>query len=171
MLNLLHEAEAELPLLLDDREGWKSLFIDYHASFVERLYRPWRENRLYLHCIHSCPASAALFHPHPWPSAMRVHTGTYEMGIGYGRELPPVAARIVASGPMEYEMTDRDTWHYVRPIGGVALTVMISGPPWERESPAPSKALSPLAPARVSELLAIYRDLYSTRLRNPGSPS
>jgi hypothetical protein len=84
------------------------------------------------------------------------------MGIGHGAgiEAPPVAARIIASGALEYEMTDRDAWHYVRPIDGVAFTVMLSGPPWQRNSPSAGKVLEPLAPSRVTELLEVYERLY-----------
>jgi hypothetical protein len=161
MLNLLHEAEKELPRLLYDG-GWQSLKVDYHPPFVDRLWRDWRGCRLTLHRIHPCAPEEALFHPHPWPSAMRIHEGTYEMGVGWGRgqETPPVAARIVASGAMEYEMTDPDAWHYVRPIGGPAMTVMLSGAPWTRWSPRGEKPLSPLAPAEIEELLVWFRRVY-----------
>src|SRR5687767_10331982 len=162
MLALLEMAEGELPNLLRQREGWKTLFVDYHAPFVERLYREWNGHRLYLHCIHPCAPEAALFHPHPWPSAMRVHSGEYEMGVGYGKgdEPPPIAAKIVAEGSMTYEMSDPDAWHYVRPIGGVAMTVMLSGPPWDRSSPRPEKVLSPLSEERALELLERFRAFY-----------
>jgi hypothetical protein len=167
MLNLLHEAEKELPALLVD-DGWQSLKVDYHPPFVDRLWRDWRGCRLTLHRIHPCAPGDALFHPHPWPSAMRIHQGTYEMGVGWGRgqETPPLAARIVASvtanGSMEYEMTDPDAWHYVRPIGGPAMTVMLSGPPWPRWSPRPesNRPLGPLAPEERAELLEYFRQLY-----------
>jgi hypothetical protein len=61
---------------------------------------------------------------------------------------------------MEYEMTDPDAWHSVRPIGGPAITVMISGPPWGRPSPKSDRPLSPLAPEEVEEMLALFRVLY-----------
>jgi hypothetical protein len=163
MLDLLHEAEKELPQLLASPDGWKSLLVDYHPPHVERVYREWRGMRLCLHWIHPCERGEALFHPHPWPSAMRVLSGTYEMGVGYGEgdHAPPVAALIVASGPMEYEMTDRDAWHYVRPLGGVAMTLMVSGAPWQRSFPQAPTRLSPLSDARVKETLEAYRRVYS----------
>jgi len=159
MLNLLHEAERELPALLVDG-GWQSLKVDYHPPFVDRVWRPWRDCRLSLHRIHPC--DEALFHPHPWPSAMRIHQGTYEMGVGWGRgeTAPPMAARIIASGPMEYEMVDPDAWHYVRPIGGPAMTVMLSGQPSGRWSPRSEKPLSPLDAREVAELLEYFRGVY-----------
>lgn len=162
MLDMLHAAERELPALLRSPEGWKSLLVDYHPPLVERAYRDWRGCRLYLHRIHPCGPGEALFHPHPWPSAMRVLAGTYEMGVGYGRgeAAPPLACRLVASGPIEYEMTDEDAWHYVRPVGGVALTVMVTGAPWARPSPQSPRPLPALAPEKVAELLALYQKHY-----------
>jgi hypothetical protein len=160
MLDLLAAAEADLPRVLAG--PWHSLAIDYHPPRVDRLWCAWRDCRLYLHRIHPCTAAEALFHPHPWPSAMRVHRGTYEMGIGYGKTTPPIAARVIASGPMAYEMTDPDAWHYVRPLGDVAITVMISGAPWSRATPIVAQPLRPLAPEVIEELLGIYRAIYPT---------
>lgn len=162
MLDVLARLEAELPSLLVDRT-WNSLDINYHPPFVERLWIPWNAYRVSLHRIHPCEPSEALFHPHPWPSAMRILEGTYEMAVGYGGGTtpPPVAARIVASGEFRYEMTDRDAWHYVRPIGRPAMTIMVTGTPWDRAAPSPSgKALQPLDAARHTELLAWFRSRY-----------
>ncbi len=164
MLNVLHEIERALPELLAAREGWESLDIDYHPPRVERVFRLVGETRVYLHLIHPCAPEEALFHPHPWPSAMRVLRGRYEMGVGYGagEAPPPIAVRLVASGDMEYEMTDRDAWHYVRPIDAPALTVMVTGQPWQRSAPRSERPLSPLSPARVEELLAFAREHYGS---------
>jgi hypothetical protein len=163
MLNILHDAERELPDLLATPAGWRSLKVDYHPPFVDRVWREWRGHRLQLHRIHPCAPGDALFHPHPWPSAMRIHAGTYEMGVGWGagESPPPIAARLIASGPMEYEMVDPDAWHYVRPIGGVAMSVMVSGAPWARWSPRSDKSLVELAADEVLALLAFFRPIYS----------
>ena len=82
MLHLLHAIEADLPLLLTNTDGWASLDIDYHPPRVERVFRDLDGARVSLHVIHPCEPEQALFHPHPWPSAMRVLSGTYEMGVG-----------------------------------------------------------------------------------------
>jgi hypothetical protein len=160
MLDVLARLEAELPQLLD--RPWHSLHIDYHPPTVERLWQTWGDYRVSLHCIHPCEPSVALFHPHPWPSAMRVLEGTYEMAIGYGTgdTAPPVAARLVATGDLRYEMTDPDAWHYVRPIGKPAMTIMVTGKPWPRPSPTSSEPLEPVPPARAAELLAWFRARY-----------
>ncbi len=162
MLHLLHEVEIELPKLLMSPDGWKTLRIDYHPPHVDRVYRDWQGMRLCLHWIYPCEPGEALLHTHPWPSAMRVLRGHYEMGVGYGKgdAPPPIAARIVASGPMEYEMTDPDAWHYVRPVGGVAMTIMLSGKPWNRWSPQAPKELSPLSENQFLAILDAYRSVY-----------
>ena len=84
MLDVLEAVEQKLPELLRDEAGWNSLFIDYHPPTVERLWRTWGEYRVSLHRIHPCERGTALFHPHPWPSAMRILSGEYEMAVGYG---------------------------------------------------------------------------------------
>lgn len=164
MLKLLSQAERELPHLLESAGGWTSLRVDYHPPFVDRLWRPWGEgHRLSLHRIHPCRPEEALFHPHPWPSAMRILAGSYEMGVGHGPgdRPPPIAARVIARGDLRYEMTDPDAWHYVCPIDGVAWTIMLSGRPWARPSPRSDQPLSPLPPAEMEEMLARYRELVS----------
>jgi hypothetical protein len=146
------------------------MYIDYHPPTVERLWRKWGEYRICLHRIHRCAAGEALFHPHPWPSAMRILSGEYEMAVGYGKgEMPPpVAARLIASGPFCYEMTDPDGWHYVRPIGHAALTLMVTGKPWDRPSPKSDMPLRPLTTEEKSALLRFFRKRYreSRRVRD-----
>jgi hypothetical protein len=165
MLNLLEAAEKELPRLLRDEAGWNSLYIDYHPPTVERLWRPWGECRLALHRIHPCERGRALFHPHPWPSAMRILSGEYEMAVGYGKgeEPPPVAALMIAAGDFRYEMTDPDAWHYVRPLGRPAMTLMVTGKPWDRPTPRSSQPLQPLSEAQKSLILHFFRERYPLR--------
>ena len=165
MLDVLEAAEQELPSLLKSMEGWNTLNINYHPPHVERVVRRWGEHRIYLHRIHPCETSEALFHPHPWPSAMHILSGVYEMAVGYGsgQEPPPFAAKLIASGDLKYEMVERDAWHYVRPIGDVAMTIMITGKPWERWSPGSGKLLKPLTDASTDEILAFFRERFPSK--------
>jgi hypothetical protein len=162
MLEILAAVEQELPRRLLDEDAWSGLFIDYHPPTVERLWVRWRDCRVSLHRIHPCPAGAALFHPHPWPSAMRILVGEYEMAVGYGKgeAVPPVAALMIARGDFRYEMTDPDAWHYVRPLGGPTLSVMVTGKPWDRPSPHSSKPLVPLTDGQRAELFRLFREHY-----------
>lgn len=162
MLTVLSEAERMLPELLKTRK-WNSLLVDYHPPFVERLWCQWLDFRICLHRIRACDEGAALFHPHPWPSAMRVVAGRYEMGVGYtaGDTAPPVAAKLIMPAGTAYEMTEPDGWHYVRPLTDVTLSVMVSGKPWSRRCPKNTKQLRPLAQHVVAELLEVFRCHYS----------
>lgn len=165
MFEFLHAAERALPELLSSPEGWKSLDIDYHPPRVERLYRPWGVGRLMLHRIHRCEREQALLHPHPWPCAVRLLTGSYEMGIGHGHGTTPpvIAAHVVAEQGMQYSMTDRDAWHTVRPLSAFAYTVMVTGAPWGREAPQESGPLGTLPAAVVEELRGKFRGFYDGR--------
>ncbi len=162
MLEMLHAVEAELPMLLRRDSAWHSLFVDYHKPYVERLWRPWQEGRIYLHRILPCTMEESLFHPHPWPSAMRVLEGSYEMtlGSGSGSEPPPVAARLILPARSEYEMADIDGWHAVRPIHAATMSLMVTGEPWERWSPRSDKPLSPLSEAARTRILQFFQDHY-----------
>ncbi|MCL5996822.1 MAG: hypothetical protein M1546_12315 [Chloroflexi bacterium] len=162
MLDVLYTVEKELPILLQDEGAWKSLYVDYHPPIVERLWLGWREYRVNLHRIHPCGPGEALFHPHPWPSAMRVLVGEYEMAVGYGQgdTPPPIAVLMIASTEFCYEMTEPDAWHYVRPIGGPTLSLMVTGKPWERWSPRSEKPLHPLSAEQRDLIFRFFRARY-----------
>lgn len=163
MLQIMYEVEKNLASLLSNPSNWKSVDINYHPPRVERLWMQHGEYRISLHCIHSCTTEEALLHPHPWPSAMRIIQGKYEMGVGYSttNELPPIAAKIILCVPSEYEMTDPNGWHYVRPTGKCVYTLMITGTPWERDSPKSSEPLVPLSEERKEEIIKVFRERYT----------
>ena len=162
MLDVLCAVEQELPLLLQAEAGWNSLYIDYHPPFVERLWRPWQEYRIQLHRIHPCTRQEALFHPHPWPSAMRVLAGEYEMAVGYGagETPPPVACLLIAGAGFRYEMTDPHAWHYVRPLNAPSLSLMVTGRPWQPAAPKSHPELRPLRPEQKEVLIQMFRSRY-----------
>lgn len=159
MLARLLTVEAALPALIADVDGWKSLDINYHPPRVERLYRDLDGVRVSLHRVWPCAPEAALIHPHPWPSAMRLIAGRYRMWIGYGAglETPPLAALVELAAGSRYVMEDPDQWHAVMPIDGPTLSVMVTGQPWERAMPVrPTTPLTPLAPSVVTALLGQF---------------
>jgi hypothetical protein len=162
MLDILFQVEQALPQLLEDESDWQSLLVDYHPPTVERLWTAWQGYRVYLHRIHPCEREQALFHPHPWPSVMRVLDGEYEMAVGFGAgtQTPPVAALMVARGDFRYEMTHPDSWHYVRPLGRPTLSLMVTGKPWDRQAPRSTTPLRRLQPDQVAELLRSFRSLF-----------
>jgi len=130
--------KAKLYDLLCDASIWKSVDIKYHLPRVERLWCQLGKYRLYLHFVHTCERNESLFHPHPWPSAIHVIEGEYEMGMGFGEglEKPDIFSTIVSQGSMYYEMPHRDGWHRVRATSSVCSSVMLAGEPWGREMPA-----------------------------------
>ncbi|OGQ23228.1 MAG: hypothetical protein A3I05_04120 [Deltaproteobacteria bacterium RIFCSPLOWO2_02_FULL_44_10] len=162
MLNILHEVERLLPKLLEDSSSWNTLFIDYHPPIVERVWRQWNEYRICLHRIYSCEKNEALFHQHPWPSAMKVLEGVYEMNVGYGKSAapPPVAATILLPAGSEYEMIHPQGWHSVRPLEKVTMSLMVTGKPRDEGSPQSAKPLCPLPENTKEEILRFFQDCY-----------
>ena len=162
MLDILYAVENELPMLLHDEDTWNSLYVDYHPPIVERLWLPWGDYRVNLHRIYPCARDEALFHPHPWPSAMRVLSGEYEMAVGYGKgeTAPSIAALMIASGDFRYEMTDPDGWHYVRPLREPTMSLMVTGKPWDRPSPKSGKPLQQLSVEQRSAMFQFFREQY-----------
>lgn len=53
---------------------------------TEKIWRQHGDIRINLHRI--LPTTKdVFFHPHPWPCAMIILKGIYEMGMGYGAEV------------------------------------------------------------------------------------
>lgn len=178
MLDVLHRVENDLPdLLRDGVDAWQSLDIDYEPPRVQRLWRShqWQGHepvRIYLHRIFPC--AQALYHPHPWPSAIRIITGRYEMGLAYAEtlQLPNIiradreVARVVLGPGNQYEMCNPAGWHYVKPLGKEpSLSVMVTLKPWDPplfDHGLFGKAanLQPLATDAKAELHAKFTEEY-----------
>jgi hypothetical protein len=180
MIELLAEVEKSLYNLLRQTDVWHTLDVDYEPPRVERLWCDWHRAgvtyRINLHRIHPC--EKALMHPHPWPSAVKVLSGKYEMGIGAllvagpasfpARAIPEVmktVATVVLTAGATYEMLDERGWHYVKPIDKPSLSLMLTGPPFEWRPDhgpfkKPDKKLGPLSPEAEAALLNEFKQLY-----------
>ncbi len=157
MFVFLEKILSELPDLL--KNDWNSLHITYEPPIVERLWLQYdNEHRILLHRIFPCE-NKPFFHPHPWPSAVHIISGTYEMNIGYGSGIvpPPVASTVRLTKGSSYEMTDLNQWHSVRPIGEPSLSVMVTGKPWKREMPIVPPKQEKLDEEKIQEL----KDMFS----------
>jgi hypothetical protein len=164
MTEIGRNAECSLRELLDSpHEMWESLDVDYEPPHVERVWCTLMDLRVSLHRIHPC--EKALYHPHPWPAWVRILTGNYEMGIAYGtdRENLHEVARTRLWSDSEYEMVHPHGWHYVRPIGGFSLSLMVTAPPWKGALPnedfGGSADLGPLDQEDKLEILNAFRSL------------
>lgn len=177
MLEVLRHADEQWPTLIEDSPScWTSLDVDYEPPRVERLWRALEHHpaggapldyRLYLHRIHPC--DKGLWHPHPWPSAVKVLSGRYEMGVGQSltKYAPPSAASLVLPAGSEYEMVDPDGWHYVRPLGPEpSLSIMVTARPWHLRhlgEKKPTGTLRPLTDEAVDDLIIAFHRVHWSR--------
>jgi hypothetical protein len=166
MLEKLEFVEKNLSDLLSEKERgrWKTLFIDYEKPWVERVWCQFEEMRVNLHRIHPCADGEALFHPHPWPSAMKILAGKYEMAIGYGERgldnPPKIAAKLEMGENTQYEMVEPNAWHYVRPINRPVMSLMVTGTPWNRGSTKRSKTLVGLESNKIKDIFSFFQAFY-----------
>lgn len=166
MLDKLLDIEKVMPQLLSDEDCWKSLHIDYDHPNVERVYCDWNNYRINLHLIHEVPESnKPLYHPHPWPSVMRILSGEYQMELGEGAfygSPPPVVSRLIMSKGSAYEMTNMNAWHTVKPLGGKVASLMITGKPWwDGWSPNDVElSMGPLTEDRKRVILELFKSFY-----------
>ena len=167
MMRKLVETEMRLPDLLRDGKPWKTLWITYHPPFVERLWRQWGECRICLHTIHALEEDEKrepLFHPHYWPSAMRVHD-SYTMNIGYGDPdgpTPPVILTQNLAAGSTYAMEDPWTWHSVRPPTKTSRSTMVIGPLYEGLviKPSPLKERVELTKGMHDNTIELFQEMY-----------
>jgi len=176
LLAALEDFESALPFICDDPSDWTSLDVDYDKPRVERLWRSVKHPkhgslRLYLHRIHPC--GTPLYHPHPWPSAVKIiqASGVYEMGVGTSRDSSDPAETVMVLRLPEgssYEMTEPNGWHWVNPVTSPVLTLMVTAEPWTYQHPGlkkPTEKLEPLAQSTAAVLLAMFREACFTRSR------
>jgi hypothetical protein len=163
MIEKLLLVEQDLPSLLKTA-NWQSLYVTYEKPYVERMWCAWGDYRVNLHKIHPCDEGESFFHPHPWPSAIKIIDGIYQMEIGYGEGIiaPSRVGVTCWLGPGSYyEMTDINSWHSVRPIKNPVISIMLTGKPWGREMPSGDHIkLSSLSESKEQEILSFFRDRY-----------
>ena len=166
MINKLNELEQSLPDLLENETDWQSLFIDYETPHVHRLWRQIDdEHRLLLHRIEPC--NRPYMHKHPWPSAVHVLEGLYEMEVGVEESdqvISPrnlVAAKIVLAPGNWYEMTNPLAWHYVKPLDVPSYSTMLIAKPWPNKVPeTPPPTPRALFPHEKAELVAKFKSFF-----------
>lgn len=172
MLDVLRDViENDLPGLLERRDEWRSVHVTYHPPRVERLWIQHGDLRVLLHRIHPCAPDEPLYHPHPWPSAVRIISGHYEHKIGFmsqfGDNLHTLSTGVLAAGS-EYEMTNRMSWHSVRPLDYHSDSIMVIGPlykPSVRMPSPPTEKQGPLSPERFDELFREWHEIGTRRRR------
>ena len=157
--------------MLKDPSIWKSLDIDYHPPRVERLYTDYDGYRICLHKIYFCRKEDALYHPHPWKAAFHILDGKYETGLGYSEttDKPKVLSTVISKGEMYYEMTDPNTWHYVKPLhkNDWCYSIMLSGDKFKDMNPAVQKSdkeLKPLSDEKKESLLHSFLILLEEKI-------
>lgn len=168
MLDKLFEVEAALlrrPKEFLKKYKLHTMFIDYHEPFVERIWFQYdKESRAYFHKIHPCTAEdSALFHPHPWESAIRIMKGGYEMGVGHSKtkKIPKVDCKLFLQDYTSYEMIEKDAWHYVRPIDRPSYSIMVTGKLTGRIMPVePEKKFRELKKSEIKDILDIVYKFY-----------
>ena len=157
MLDYLKEVEQRLPELLQSLDGWTSKFITYEEPHVERLYRQDGPNRIFLHRIFPC-TDRPFEHTHPWPAAMKIVEGWYEQEIGMGDE----TLMTIKHGPgSTYEMINPLAVHSVAPSTEYVLTIMVTGPKYNRFSRLYEPVVNPeLTLENANKLLEDFRRYY-----------
>lgn len=164
MIDKLYEVEASLMKDILSKP-LNTLRIDYHQPFVNRIWYQYDETyRVYLHKIFPAKTSNdALFHPHPWKSAIRIISGRYEMGVGHSNtnKIPKIDCKLVLSAGTVYEMLEEDGWHYVNPIKKASYSLMVTGELNKRKMPIePLKEFRKLNKKEISEILEVFETYY-----------
>lgn len=172
MLNVLNEVKSKLPqLLLEKAQKGEinTLYVDYHKPFVSRIWFQLDEiNRVFLHGIQPCNSDIeALWHFHPWESAIEIISGKYEMGIGHSEKniIPSADCKIILAVDCPYEMINPNGWHYVAPTEKPSYSLMVTGKLFPRREMhiKPEKEFRKLTKTEILDILMNFsaaHDLY-----------
>lgn len=146
MLDILKIISSRFPTFLRnavEAGTVKTMYIDYEKPYVSRLWFPaevlGKNIRVFIHRIEYTD-EPVYFHPHKWESAMLILSGSYEMGIGHSEtnEPPKIDCKLILPTETMYEMTEKDSWHYVKPVKSSCYTLMVTGDLNNREMPIES---------------------------------
>ncbi|MBN8828178.1 MAG: hypothetical protein J0H68_05675 [Sphingobacteriia bacterium] len=164
MLKELLNFEKNILLYLNSVNDWNSLLIDYEKPITERLWKNFNNHRVYLHRIYPCNKEEAFFHPHPWPSAIKIVNGTYEMFIGTSdnENRPKFKTKVVLTSGSYYEMLTSNEWHSVRPINNYTYSIMISGKPFIIGETPRQSHLKPLSEEKKKEIFDFFLENYTS---------
>ena len=161
MLAVLADARRSFPMRLHTSRSnvseWNSLFVDYEKPYVERLWQNFGDGfRIYMHKIHPCQPHETFFHRHPWPSAIYVEEGVYEMlvGTGTGDQPPETGVRIILPAGSSYEMVRPNDWHSVRPHKEASYSTFVTARPFPSWKQTPIPQQRELTPGEAE---ALYR--------------
>lgn len=164
MLDLLFQAERELPYLLLDESGWCGMYADSEKPHLKRIWRPWRENRLYCHDFSECSEKEEFPHPHPWKMAVGIRAGRCQMRLGVGTTplvAPPMTTSIILNPGDSYEMLGEHDWHAIRPLMRRYLSVMVTGPVvYPANKSRGNKPSRDLTQAEMRHAMETFRVLY-----------
>lgn len=164
MLQVLARAEKHLPEWLMHPEKWGSLLINHENPILERLWRKitFHKNPYRL-CLHRLRPSAmptkAFYHRHPWPLAIKIIEGSYEMTYGFG-EKPAKTEKIILQAGDSYEMIDPEMGHAIIPLVDNSLTLMVIGSPWSK-SDQPILPIKTLTQRNKDKVLKLFQGFYS----------
>ena len=112
---------------------WDSLIIDRRKPHTLRISRMFGDYRICLHRFESCTELQAFAHPHPWPGAFTILSGSYKLALGRSNNLedkPKWISNLVMQAWSQYEITDPLVWHKVQPLE-TTYTIMANGPVWD----------------------------------------
>lgn len=136
MLDTLEDVMQKLPEMVKDITLWDSLIINRRKPFTYRAFHILNNGvRICLHKFDPCERHDAFFHPHPWPSAMRVMRGKYRMEVGASPDYnkPPMTVmETVLSAGSTYSSDEPNFWHSVQPLE-TCYSVMVNSAPWSKD--------------------------------------
>lgn len=122
----LSSFEKALPRLLTQESQWRDEVVNV-PPVIERLFLQFEGIRAYLHRLGPCAPEDKWWHPHVWPSVMKVLEGHYRMD--FGKDGAGSVAVIEAVGGITYEMPTRESWHAIYPAT-TCWSIMIAGEYW-----------------------------------------
>lgn len=184
MINVLVECEKHISALLEDKERWRSLMVDYKPPHLMRLFTQVGKVRINLHYFfpvidevskeeltaYDVGYDENLYHPHGWASCMRILCGKYEQWLGFATgkgidNVPQKTLHLVHNIGDAYAMNHPWLWHQViltnqEPV----LTLMVTyiPPNWDQDAPASTQPLRSLTEQETEFMFQTFKSIYKS---------
>jgi hypothetical protein len=128
---------STFPQMLTDPTKWDSLIVNRRKPHTYRVFTTLPTgNRVCLHKFDPCDRHEAFQHPHPWPGAFFILSGSYVMQTWLAKDREDKKPTEVSTSIMRkgsgYEIISPLVFHSVVPLE-TTYTVMLNGEPFSPE--------------------------------------
>lgn len=170
----LLEFEEILPELLTEKDAWKSINVNHQAPSVKRIWRNWQGYRINLHKLTKVDGKEEYFHSHPWPIAIRLLTGSYQMCYEFVQDEQVMTGVEIITPETPYCMENPNDKHSIKLLDNTIYSLMINGKAWASNNELAEQEiiahnLETLSSKDIEEIFSVAKEYCAQRKEQQSS--